>query len=135
MIQDVFSSMIRKIIPPHVVYVRVGMNYFEIKILNKTKLIRNTSLQKFSNSRLLIADFPLASALLNKSLKRMLKIKTFSRTLIMVIQPVAILEGGLTNVERMVLTDIGGHAGAAEVHIDESEKELSEEQIKRILNR
>jgi rod shape-determining protein MreB and related proteins len=94
----------------------------------KSGLSRVVLANGFKHPRTLIADFTVAEQTLKHFLKVVLPHSLFSVSPIVVIHPLAQLEGGLTQVEIRALAELGIGAGARKVFVWEG-PELSKEEL------
>lgn len=82
----------------------------------------------FKHPRTIIADFTIAEQTLKHFLKIVLPHSLFAAAPIVVIHPLAQIEGGLTQVEIRALAELGLGAGARKVFVWEG-PELSKEEL------
>ena len=103
-------------------YVKVSRNQFEIIPVSdesSTKII--SSPQPFSTSRLLVGEFALAEHYLTSGVKDVLPKKMIKPSPAILIHPVEMIEGGLSEVEIKVLREISLGAGAHKVVVWDGE--------------
>lgn len=97
-------------------YVKVSRNQFEITPVSGdcfTKTI--SSPEPFSTSRLLVGEFGLAEYYLTTGVKEVLPKKIIKPSPAILIHPVEMTEGGLSEVEIKILREIALGAGAHKV--------------------
>lgn len=71
----------------------------------------------FLHPRTLIADFTVAEQTLKYFVKKTLPKAIFSLSPTLVLHPLALLEGGLTQIEIRALAELGATAGARQVYV------------------
>lgn len=98
MIIDLFKSNI---------YVKVYKNKFIVRNIDKNIEVVLSAIEPFTTTRLLVGEFNGAEALLKEALKKLYKDNFLSPSPIIVIQPMEMIEGGLSSVEDRILTEIG----------------------------
>ena len=128
-------SLLSQFLPPKFVYVRVGPNSFEIKLLGVQNTIQVKPDHEFSNSRLLIANFTIASDCLKSSIEKLFAKEIIPHPKKVIIQQTKILEGGLTEAEKRELFDLAGYIGASYAVVEESTRRLNETEIKRAFDK
>lgn len=82
----------------------------------------------FSNSRLIVADFPAAEAHLSSLLWQLMGRKKITPNLKMVIQQLEGIGEGLSAVEFRALADLAEHCGAVKVSVVQHDRELSSQE-------
>jgi rod shape-determining protein MreB and related proteins len=95
------------------VYVRVRKNQFRVRSLESATERTYDAQPAFSTSRLLIGEFLVAENLLKRALKEMSKGGIFAVAPQVLIQPLEMLEGGLSEVEVRALREAALGAGAS----------------------
>jgi len=112
-----------------IIYVKIYINRFKIRLVGKNLEKDLTASKPFSHERMLIGSFYEAESLLKEGIKKIYGRKVLSPIVIM--HPFERMEGGLTTVEEMALRDLGAAVGAREVFIvigaERSDKELIRE--------
>lgn len=119
----------------HKVYVRVFVNRIYVRNTATGKSLERKANEPFSTDRLLIGSFLEAEVLLRNILKEMFPIRLFLPTYKMVVQPMELSEGGISEVERRTLIDLCEQAGAQRIEIYELMDELSDLEILAMLNK
>lgn len=71
----------------------------------------------FTTTRLLVGQFKVAEALLTKLLKEVKSKGFFSAQPNLLLQPLEMIEGGLSEVEERVFLELGAGAGARHVKV------------------
>ncbi len=112
------------------VYIKIYPNKIEITDILKDQTVSKLSPFKFSSSRMIVADFIVASDLISQILK---ELGLSRRTLKALIQQMDDFEDGLSEVEKRILRDLGEQAGASEVYIVNRKKAMSKEEIHEFL--
>jgi rod shape-determining protein MreB len=113
---------------PTILYVRIRKNQFDIRNLATDQRSIARSLNGFSSERLLIANFSEAEATLAKAVKEMAKPGLFqSPPSFVLMHPLEIISGGISEVEDRVLRDLAAICGrSGDVWVGD---ELSDEEV------
>jgi len=99
------------------VYIRVHPNKFELKNINTGKTLVLSAIQSFTTKRQLIGEFTTAEELLKKGMKQSVERRFLSGKPVVVIQPMSMIEGGLSQVEERVLQELAVGSGARKVKV------------------
>lgn len=91
--------------------------------------IDRNSHDKFSNPRMLLADFLIAEGFIRSVLKEMSQEKRFAPPMKMLIQPMDKLEGGLSPVEERSFMDLAEHVGAKYVFVHPTQERLDDTRV------
>lgn len=111
------------------VYIKIYTDKIEITNLISGVSVSRSAIEKFSNERLVVANFQNAEMLVRSVLKELLQIKSFLQpSLRMLIHQLEKLEGGLSQVEIRALRDIGEIAGGRYVKVIEQSRPLNPQQ-------
>lgn len=122
--------MLRQLMPKSV-YVKVFENRFVLKLLEvNEKPVTVLAPNSFTTKRLLVGDFTIAEVTLKNSLKKLLEGRWFAASPSMVIHPMEMVEGGLSQVEERVFLELGRGAGARKVCVWVGH-ELSDEEARQ----
>ncbi|MGE5523882.1 MAG: hypothetical protein ACM3SS_09200 [Rhodospirillaceae bacterium] len=97
------------------VYVRVNRNQFRLRHIESGTDTTVQSDTPFTTQRLLIGDFTAAERTLKAALKRVVNSRLISISPRVLIQPLEMIEGGLSQVEDRVLREVAIGAGASKV--------------------
>jgi rod shape-determining protein MreB len=97
------------------VYIQVRKNQFHLRRLESDTELTVVALEPFTTSRCLIGQFCLAEKLLQGAIKRLPKNRFLAVALRIVIHPVEMVEGGLSEVEERVFREIALGARASKV--------------------
>ncbi|HET8706761.1 MAG TPA: hypothetical protein VFM46_10710, partial [Pseudomonadales bacterium] len=111
-------------------YLAVSKNSFEITDLISGEKTYKVAEKPFSTQRLLVGDFAAAEASLGALLKQ-IKAPPFRA---LIVHPLEMNEGGLSIVEKRVLTEMALGAGASTVVIHEGARLSKEESLSLIKN-
>src|SRR5687767_447614 len=111
------------------VYIKVYSDKVEITRLDTDKTVSRTAKDKFSNQRLVIANYQNAQILIRSVLQELIGKPFFSPALSIVIQQMVKLEGGLSEVEWRTLLDVAEHAGGRYVKVVMHTTELTRSQV------
>ena len=99
------------------IYVKVHPNKFELKNIETGKFTSVMAVEPFTTKRLLIGQFTSAEKTLKEGMAEVNKDKAFNPSPIVVIHPVSMVEGGLSQIEERVLLEVAHGAGARKVKI------------------
>ena len=110
------------------VYVKVYKNKILVKNVVNNNEVTLSAVEPFTTSRLLIGEFVNAENILKEALKKVIDGKWLTSTPIIVIQPMAMFEGGLSSVEERVLIELAFGAGGRRAIVWVG-KELSNEEV------
>jgi rod shape-determining protein MreB and related proteins len=99
----------------NIVYVRVSKNRFRLKNIDTGAIAEVTPTPGFTTTRLLIGQFGAAEAALKEALKKVVGGGLFAVSPRIVIQPLEMADGGLSEVEERALRELALGAGAAKV--------------------
>lgn len=93
-------------------YVRVGVNQFEIDNLSTGKSTVVTAADPFTTRRLLVGEFSSAEAQLRAGIRQAQRPGLFRRSPAVVIHPLDMIEDGLCQVESRLFMELAAGAGA-----------------------
>ena len=113
-------------------YVRVTRNKFRVRDLESGTEATFDAQPPFTTTRLLIGEFLAAEGALKRALKDVSKGGIFRPSPRVVIQPLEMLEGGLSEIEVRILREVAIGAGASEVVVWVGH-ELSDAEVKEKL--
>lgn len=108
------------------VYVRVLPNRFELKHIESGNKVTAVPSIAFTTKRLLVGQFTVAEDTLRKGLNELLGRHLFNPRIL--IQPVDMIEGGLSEVEERVLRELAVGIGAIKTKIWTG-RELTDQQV------
>ena len=97
------------------IYVRVRKNQFRVRNLESAKEATFDAQPSFTTARLLIGQFQTAENVLKRAVKEMSKGGIFAVSPQVLIQPLDMIEGGLSEVEERALREVAIGAGASKV--------------------
>ena len=119
---------------PIPIYIKLFINRIEITRLDSEETISKNASDKFSNSRLVLADFENAQSLLKTMLKNWeTKKLIFLRSYNAVIQQMENPDDGLSQVERQALAELAEFSGAGNVIVIEHSRKLTNEKALSML--
>jgi len=119
MLRDLFKSN---------VYVKVYKNKFTVKNVAKNNEVVLSAVKPFTTTRLLVGEFNNAEVLLKEALKKLYTDNWLAPSPIVVIQPMDMIEGGLSPVEDRILRELAIGAGGRKVIVWVG-KELTNEEV------
>ena len=99
------------------VYVKVYKNKFTVKNVDKNNEVVLSAANPFTTKRLLVGEFNNAEVLLKEALKKLYIDNWLAPSPIIVIQPMEMIEGGLSPVEERVLKELAFGAGGRKVTV------------------
>jgi len=100
-----------------VVYVKVSKNQFRVRHVVDNKEIVVSAFEPFTTTRLLVGEFAIAEKYLKDGIKKLHEGRWFAASPVIVIQPLEMIEGGLSQVEERVLRELAAGAGARKVFV------------------
>ena len=115
-------------------YIQVLENKFIIQVLDNN-VSREIFLpeKNFTTKRLLVGDFSAAQDCLSKAIKRLAPKKLFTRkTAAVVMHPMEMYEGGLSEVEERILKELAYGSGATKVVLHIGDTLSAKEAIDKI---
>ena len=115
------------------VYVRVRKDHFRVRSLESATERTYDAQPPFTTTRLLIGQFLPAESLLKRAIKEMAKGGIFTVSPQVLIQPIEMIEGGLSEIEARVLREVAIGAGASKVVVWVGH-ELSDAEVRKKLN-
>jgi len=115
------------------VYVRVKKNQFRVRSLESAAEATFDAQPPFTTTRLLIGQFQAAEKVLKRAVTEMSKSRIFAVSPQVLIQPLEMHEGGLSEVEERVLKEVAIGAGASKVVVWVG-RELSDAEVREKLN-
>ena len=98
-------------------YVRVKKNQFHVRHIESGKEATFDAQPPFTTTRLLIGEFGVADALLKRAFREMLKTKFFAPSPHVLMHPLEMLEGGLSEIELRILKEVALGAGAIKAQV------------------
>lgn len=96
-------------------YVLVKNNQFRVRHLESNAEATFDAQPSFTTTRLLIGEFRVAESLLKRALQQVSNRGFFSVAPCVVIQPIEMIQGGLSEVEERVFREVAVGAGASKV--------------------
>lgn len=96
-------------------YVRVSKNQFRLRNLSSLAEATFDAQPPFTTPRLLVGQFQIAQNLLKQAVKKMSKGGIVAISPQVLIQPLEMIEGGLSEIEERVLMEVAMGAGASKV--------------------
>jgi hypothetical protein len=115
------------------VYVLVKRNQFRVRHIESNTEATFDAQPPFTTTRLLVGEYLVAESLLSRALKQVLNTRFFSVPPQVVIQPLEMIEGGLSEIEERILRELAMGAGAAKVAVWVG-AQLTDAEVKAKLN-
>ena len=97
------------------IYIRVSKNRFRLKNIGTGAEAEVTPTPGFTTTRLLVGQFQAAQAALKEGLGKVAGRGLFTASPGVVIQPLEMIDGGLSEIEERVFRELAAGAGAAKV--------------------
>jgi rod shape-determining protein MreB and related proteins len=94
------------------IYVKIYKNKMTVRHINSGKEITETSHPAFSSQRLLVGDFTVAEHFLKGLVKKAAPAGWFTASPKILIHPLEMIEGGLSQVEERALLELAAQVGA-----------------------
>lgn len=94
------------------IYVQISPNAFSVRDLSSGRSARANSEAHFTTTRLLVGNFSAAQQALAKVLAEVVSSSLF-RSMHFLMHPLALVEGGLSQVEERVLSELAEACGAS----------------------
>lgn len=99
-------------------YIKIYKNAFELLLLNhEASSVKYTPNMPFTTTRLLVGNFNTAVDCLRKAIKETLNNKWGLNTAVILMHPMEMSEGGLSEVEERILMELALASGARKVKI------------------
>ena len=116
------------------VYVKVLKNQFRLRHVGNEKEVTVSALEPFTTNRLLIGQFAVAEKYLKEGIEKVHEGRWFAASPVIVIQPLEMIEGGLSQVEERVLMEVAAAAGARKVVVWIGHELTDQEVVQRVDN-
>jgi len=116
-----------------IVYIRVFENKIELRHLDSGRTVVRNSKEPFSNDRLLIANITNATNFISEILKEVRKETFFPALLVVLIQPMEKVDGGISEVEQMIFRDLILQIGGRVAFIHPKLNHLTDEEVRLIV--
>lgn len=113
------------------IYLKIYINKIEVIRLDSEELSQVISTEPFSSNRLCVSDYNVAELTIRNTINDLVKQRKFwGYSFRILIHQLDKIEGGLSQIEKRALRDIGEQVGGSYVIIYEGEKPLSIEEAK-----
>ena len=99
------------------VYVKVTRNQFWVRHIEQQKEAVETALEPFTTKRLLVGEFTTAEKFLRAAIKKVHEGKWFSASPVVIIHPLEMIDGGLSQIEERAFMELAAGAGARKVMV------------------
>lgn len=110
----------------HIIYLKVYPGSIEIRNLKNGESLKKSSIKDFSNNRMVVADFGIASNLANSIMK---ELKITSGSITAIAQQMVVHEEVLHDSEKRVLRDICENIGASTVYIITNDQPMTDQEV------
>lgn len=113
------------------IYIKIYINKIEVIRLDSEELSQVISTEPFSSNRLCFSDYNVAELTIRNTINGLVKQRKFwGYSFRILIHQLDKIEGGLSQIEKRALRDIGEQVGGSYVIIYEGEKPLSIEEAR-----
>ena len=117
------------------IYVKVYRNKLVIRLLDEAESEKTFSPTKnFTTERLLVGNFIIGEDCLKQSIKEILPKKLFTQIPSVLIHPMEMIEGGLSDIESRVFRELAFGAGAVKVVLHVGEELTKPQAIDKLKN-
>ncbi len=116
----------------NIIYVKVRRNQFQVRRLKSELDVTSVAQTPFTTTRLLIGQFGVAEKALKDALKQVSKGSFQAISPSIVIHPLEMVEGGLSEIEERIIQEIAIGAGAKKVVVWVG-RELNDDEVKKML--
>ena len=110
------------------IYVRVTQNQFRLRHIEDNREITVSAIESFTTKRLLIGEFTTAEKYLKQGFDMIHQGKWLPASPVVVIQPLEMIDEGLSQIEERVLREVAAGAGARKVVVWVGQ-ELSDQEV------
>lgn len=97
------------------VYVKVTKNQFWVRHIENQNETIEIALEPFTTNRLLVGEFTTAEKILRAAIKKVHKEKWFLISPVVIIHPMEMIDGGLSQIEERAFMELAAGAGARKV--------------------
>jgi len=99
------------------VYVKIYKNKFTVRHIESNTEVTRSAIEPFTTKRLLVGEFISAANLLGEIIKDLYTKNWFSPSPIIIMHPMTMIEGGLSDIEERILRELATDVGARKVII------------------
>jgi MreB/Mbl protein len=99
----------------HFIYVKIYKNKMTVRHINSNKELTESTDVPFTTQRLLVGDFTVAEQFLKYLVKKVAPTGWFTPSPKILIQPLEMIEGGLSQVEERALLELAAQVGGRKV--------------------
>lgn len=99
------------------IYARIYTNRIMLRLVRKNTIVERFSEPPFTSHRLLVGDFTTAEKLLAGSVKELVGRSWFALSPSILVHPVEMVDGGLSQVEERVFLELGYGARGRNVKV------------------
>jgi MreB/Mbl protein len=99
----------------HFIYVKIYKNKMTVRHINSNKELTESTDIPFTSQRLLVGDFTVAEQFLKYLVKKVAPTGWFTPSPKILIQPLEMIEGGLSQVEERALLELATQVGGRKV--------------------
>ncbi len=124
--------MLAKLFLLNAVYVKVRRNQFQVRSLKSGVDVTSLAQTPFTTTRLLVGQFAAAENALKDALKQVSQGYMWFSSPDIVIHPLEMVEGGLSEIEERIIHEVAVGAGAKRVVVWLGH-ELNDDEVKKML--
>jgi len=122
-------NIFKNLLSSYPVYIQLHKDKITARTVQPVREISVSAVKPFSHKRSIIGDFNSAETLLKDILHRLFEGKWFAPSPLVIIHPMELIDGGLTQIEVRALMELGAGAGARKVYVYVGDK-LSNRDLK-----
>jgi MreB/Mbl protein len=117
----------------HFIYVKIYKNKMTVRHINSNKEMTESTDIPFTTQRLLVGDFTVAEQFLKQLVKKVAPTGWLAPSPKILIQPLEMIEGGLSQIEERALLELAAQVGARKALVYDG-LELSDKLVIEKLN-
>lgn len=116
-----------------IIHLKIYTNKVNLRVLDKSLEIIETSALPFSSDRLVLSDYLVAESFIISLIEKLSQQKKITKRIQFYIQVMEKMEGGISPVEERSFLDLGEHCGGYKIIISDNPALVSDSEIKLIL--
>lgn len=123
------------IFKPQLIYLKLFKDEIELINMDTGRNVTRKSLLPFSSQRLIIANINVAEQLISQCLEDIGMNRRLRPPISVVIHPLENTEGGISQVERVILKDLVAHIGGRFAYVCDHPEPMSMEEVRSYVHR